>query len=134
VSTNGHPTPRPEQAPDPWGDAIRGRGGRIGTLRGRPAVLDFGDGAREAAALGDGCILVPLFGRTVVAVEGKDRIDYLQRMLTQDVAELVKGRGARAAFLNPGGRILGTMLHNGVPILQALNRDFLTDSCPRSTC
>jgi folate-binding protein YgfZ len=96
--------------PDPWVEILRGLGGRIGTLRGRPAVLDFGDPAREQRALAEGSVVVPLLGRTVVEVTGADRIDYLQRMLTQDVAALPVDGAARAAYLTPQGRILGTML------------------------
>jgi tRNA-modifying protein YgfZ len=124
VSAEGPPTPRePEAAPEPWGEILRGLGGRIGTLRGHRAVLDFGDPARELRALEEGAVLVPLLDRTVVGVTGKDRFDYLQRMLTQDVAAITEGRAARAAFLNPGGRILGTLSVWHFPDLLLLDFD-----------
>lgn len=123
MSTNGHPNPRPtEQAPDVWGDVLRGLGGRIGTLRGRSAVLDFGAPAEEARAFPKGAVIVPLLERTLYEVTGKDRFDYLQRMLTQDVAKITEGRAARAAFLTPTGRILGTMFVWHLP--RALLLDF----------
>jgi tRNA-modifying protein YgfZ len=112
-----------EAAPDPWVRVVRGLGGRIGTLRGRRAVLDFGDPEGESRALETGAVLVPLLDRTVVGVTGKDRFDYLQRMLTQDVAAITEGRAARAAFLNPGGRILGTLTVWHFPNLLLLDFD-----------
>jgi folate-binding protein YgfZ len=124
VTGNGHPNPRPpQQAPDFWGDVVRGLGGRIGTLRGRPAVLDFGDPAGELRALDERAVVVPLLGRTVVEVTGKDRVDYLQRMLTQDVAAIPLGGAARAAFLTPGGRILGTLFLWRFELLMLLDFD-----------
>lgn len=92
---------------------------RRGTLRGRPAVLDFGAAAGEAETLATGVGLVPLLGRTIVAVSGRDRVDYLHRMLTQDVKGVVAGRGARACVLTPTGRILGalTLWNLGDPLL-----------------
>lgn len=86
------------------------RGGRAGLLRGRPAVLSFGDVQGEAHALAEAAGLVPLLARTLVRAEGADRIDYLHRMLTQDVAGLAVGRGAAACVLTPAGRILGRLL------------------------
>ena len=58
------------------------------------------------AALG----FLPLSGRRIVAVTGGDGVDYLQRMLTQDVAGLGVGYGAPACYLSVTGRILAHML------------------------
>ncbi len=51
-----------------------------------------------------------LTGRRIVSVTGADRVDYLHRMLTQDIAGLGAGRGAPACYLSVTGRILAHML------------------------
>jgi tRNA-modifying protein YgfZ len=48
--------------------------------------------------------------RRVVEVAGADRMGYLQRMLTQDVARLPAGHGAPACYLTATGRVLAHML------------------------
>jgi folate-binding protein YgfZ len=103
----------------PLAAAVQALGGQVGNLRGRAAVRTFGDVAGEGEALAGAVGLVPLLARTLVAVVGKDRTDYLHRMLTQDVAGLQPDRGARACFLTPTGRILGslTLWNLGEPFL-----------------
>jgi hypothetical protein len=68
------------------------------------------DAAREARVLAEEVGLVALAGRTLLRVRGADAADYLQRMLTQDVAAVTPGRGAAACFLTPEGRILAHLL------------------------
>lgn len=51
-----------------------------------------------------------LTGRRIVSVTGADRVDYLHRMLTQDIAGLGALRGAPACYLSVTGRILAHML------------------------
>ena len=51
-----------------------------------------------------------LGGRRSVSVTGSDRVDYLHRMLTQDIAGLPSGQGAPACYLSVTGRILAHML------------------------
>jgi folate-binding Fe-S cluster repair protein YgfZ len=51
-----------------------------------------------------------LTGRRIVSVTGADRVDYLHRMLTQDIAGLGAERGAPACYLSVTGRLLAHML------------------------
>ena len=69
----------------------------------RPAVFEEGVG------------LVARDDRRVVEVGGADRVDYLHRMLSQDVARLAAGEAADACVLTPQGRLVGvpTVLHAG---------------------
>ena len=47
--------------------------------------------------------------RACIAVEGADRTDYLQGLLTNDVAALGPGDGCYAAYLTPQGRMVADM-------------------------
>lgn len=58
----------------------------------------------------DGSGWLALAGRRLVEVQGGDARDYLQRMLTQDVAGLAPGHGAPACLLTAQGRILAHLL------------------------
>lgn len=53
--------------------------------------------------------------RQVLRVDGADRVDYLHRMLSQDVAGLEIGEARDACVLTPKGRLLGlpTVLRTG---------------------
>jgi folate-binding protein YgfZ len=68
---------------------------------------------REGAAVGS------LSPRLQVAVAGKDRADYLQGLLTNDIVALAPGTGCYAAWLSPQGRMLTDMhvLQSGGMIL-----------------
>ena len=47
--------------------------------------------------------------RACIAVGGADRADYLQGLLTNDVAALAPGAGCYAAYLTPQGRLIADM-------------------------
>ncbi len=53
--------------------------------------------------------LVDLTGRGRILVGGKERVRFLQSMLSQDVAGLPVGRGAPATLLTNKGRMLGLL-------------------------
>jgi folate-binding protein YgfZ len=57
-------------------------------------------------ALKETAALVPRLDRGRIAVTGADRADYLQGLLTNDIAALAEGRGCYAAYLTPQGRIV----------------------------
>jgi aminomethyltransferase len=63
-----------------------------------------------AAAQGVAAGVLALEGRRLIEVSGADRVDYLHRMLTQDVQGLAPGRGAAACYLTATGRVLAHML------------------------
>ena len=47
--------------------------------------------------------------RTCIAVGGADRADYLQGLLSNDVAALAPGAGCYAVYLTPQGRLIADM-------------------------
>jgi folate-binding protein YgfZ len=60
----------------------------------------------EYRTLTEGCGLLDLRDFASLAVEGPKRADFLQRILSQDIASLGPGRGAKGALLDPKGHIL----------------------------
>jgi folate-binding protein YgfZ len=65
----------------------------------------FGSVEVEYAALRRGCALIDGCSRGVIRVRGKDRLEVLQRMLTQDLRGLEPGGVRRGFWLNRKGRI-----------------------------
>ncbi|WP_432073094.1 YgfZ/GcvT domain-containing protein [Streptomyces wuyuanensis] len=65
----------------------------------------YGDLFREQRALADGTGLVDLSHRGVIAVSGKDRLDWLHLLLTQHVSELPAGQATEALILSAHGHI-----------------------------
>lgn len=75
---------------------------------GEPVALvpaSFGSVEVEYAALRRGCALLDGCARGIIRVRGKDRLDVLQRMLTQDLRGLESGGVRRSFWLNRKGRI-----------------------------
>lgn len=80
-------------------------------------VETFGELEGEYAALRKGCVLLDLPQRGTLRVEGADRIDFLNRLVTQELKDASTARGAapapglrpfharRAFWLNRKGRI-----------------------------
>src|SRR5262249_49448935 len=72
--------------------------------RGVTLPRHFGDPAAEYAALREGATLLHLGHRTVVSAHGADRAEFLQGMLTNEVAGLRPGQGCGALLLTIQGR------------------------------
>jgi len=64
----------------------------------------------EYAAIRRGAAIFDLPQRGTIEVRGAERIDFLQRMITQDVRALQPGRSVRSFWLNRKGRIEADML------------------------
>lgn len=64
-----------------------------------------GDVAAERRALAEGAGVVALPHRTLLVVTGEDRIEFLQGMLTNEVAGLASGEACPALLLTVQGRV-----------------------------
>jgi len=73
--------------------------------RGVALPRHFGDPEAEYRALTTGAALVDLGYRTLVRATGPDRVDFLQGMLTNDVARLAPGTACPALLLTIQGRV-----------------------------
>jgi folate-binding protein YgfZ len=69
---------------------------------------DYGDAAAEYEAVrgGEGAGLIDLSARGRVEVGGKDAVQFLNGLITNDVKTLASGAWMPAAFPNPQGRLL----------------------------
>jgi folate-binding protein YgfZ len=74
---------------------------------------------QDFAAIREGAAIGSLSPRLQVAVAGRDRAEYLQGLLTNDIVALAPGTGCYAAWLSPQGRMLTDMhvLQSGGMIL-----------------
>jgi folate-binding protein YgfZ len=69
-------------------------------------VLRFGDPAAEARAAFDGGVVREQPARALVAVSGKDRAEFVNRMSTNDARRIEAGRGIAAVLPTAKGRIV----------------------------
>lgn len=68
-------------------------------------VETFGDVEAEYNAIRTGCVLIDQPQRATIVVRGGDRVDFLNRMLTQERKGLNPWRAVRSFWLNRKGRI-----------------------------
>src|SRR5262245_1692174 len=61
-------------------------------------------------ALTQGVGIAQLANRTILAVSGSDRVQFLHSFTTNDVKQLVEGRGCEAFVTSPQGKTLGHLL------------------------
>ena len=82
---------------------------RIGAYNGAETVLAFSDPARELHALNSACGLFDLNWRAKIVATGKDRVRWLNGMVSNNIRDLAPGRGVYAFVLNPQGNIQGDL-------------------------
>jgi folate-binding protein YgfZ len=73
------------------------------------AASEVDNAAAEFAALVSGCGLYRLNTRTKISLSGKDRVRWLNGMITNKVRDLAPGQGIYAFVLNAQGHILGDL-------------------------
>lgn len=78
-------------------------------------VEAFGPIELEYAALRKGCVLLDQPRRGTVLVTGSDRIEFLNRMLTQELKGLCEWESRRSFWLNRKGRIDADLRLTGLP-------------------
>lgn len=86
-------------------------------------VETFGQLEIEYAAIRKAAALIDLPHRAVIAITGDDRIEFLNRMVTQELKDLTPGDVRRSFWLNRKGRIDAdlTLLHRPDQILVDLD-------------
>jgi folate-binding protein YgfZ len=82
---------------------------RVGEYRGAPTAAAFSDPRTELAALRAGCGVYDLGFRAKIALAGKDRVRWLNGMVSNNIRDLAAGHGVYAFILNPQGHILGDL-------------------------
>jgi folate-binding protein YgfZ len=72
-------------------------------------AADFGDVQREFAALASDCGVFDLSARAKIEITGRDRVRWLNGMVSNNIRDLAPGCGVYAFLLNPQGHILGDL-------------------------
>src|SRR5438270_4513091 len=80
--------------------------GEPGQYGGAETVLRFSDPRAEFSALRSACGVYHLSWRSRILVQGKDRLRWMNNMVTNNVRDLPSGRGVYSFVLNVQGRIL----------------------------
>jgi aminomethyltransferase len=83
-----------------------------GAPNGHSKIRTSSDASAAAAgfqALLSGCAVYDLGSRAKVALSGRDRVRWLNGMITNKIRDLDPGRGVYGFLLNPQGRILGDL-------------------------
>ena len=73
------------------------------------APLDYGDQVGEYWAVRKGAGLVDVSEKGRVIVTGKDRVSFLNSLLTNDLSKLPEGEGQHSALLNTKARVLADL-------------------------
>lgn len=74
--------------------------------RGWQVADRYGDPTEEVVAVRQAAGLVDRAWRATVEVRGRDRVSFLQSMLSNDIKALQAGQGCEGAFLTPMGKIV----------------------------
>jgi folate-binding protein YgfZ len=82
-------------------------GARRGEYAGAETALVFSDPRTEFAALRSGCGVYDLAWKRYFTISGRDRVRWLNGMVSNNIRDLQPGHGVCAFVLNPQGHILG---------------------------
>lgn len=82
---------------------------RVGSYNGAETVAAFAEPLSELHELTSGCAVFDLAWRAKITAKGRDRLRWLNGMITNTVKDLPVNRGNYSFVLNPQGRILGDL-------------------------
>ena len=103
-------------------EAHRAAGAAFAEVAGRRVPEHFGDPRAEYEAVRRAVGLIDLSVQGKVRFTGADRVDFLNRMLSNDVKGLPVGGGCRAFLLNPKGHVVAYLA------LHVLGEELLADT------
>lgn len=90
-------------------ETLASSGARMGEYGGVETASVFSDVTGELQELTSGCAIYDLGWRAKVTASGKDRVRWLNGMVTNNIKDLPVGRGNYSFVLNAQGRILGDL-------------------------
>jgi folate-binding protein YgfZ len=96
-------------APTALRDKLAGMGARLGEYCGAETALSFGDSRAELAAMVRGCGVYDLGWRAYIRIGGRDRVRWLNGMVSNNIRELPERHGNYNFLLNAQGRIQGDL-------------------------
>lgn len=100
-------------------------GARFGEADGHLLPLDYGGPSAEHEAVRERVGLIDRSHRGKIAATGRDRVSFLQGMLSSDVKALGPGQGCPAAFLDAHGKIVSLLVAHALPDRILLETDAL---------
>jgi len=100
-------------------------GARPEHYRGAETPASFGDTKAEFAALLDGCAVFDLSWQAKLIFSGRDRVRWLNGMVTNNVRDLALGQGVYSFILTPQGHNQGDLVayNRGDYLLAATDRE-----------
>src|SRR5579859_2765322 len=93
----------------PLYETLLASGARLGEYGGVETALVFSDVAAEFRELSSDCAIHDFGWRAKIAVSGRDRVRWLNGMVTNNIKDLKPGNGNYSFVLNPQGRIQGDL-------------------------
>src|SRR5215472_4608253 len=81
----------------------------VGEYRGATTAARFGDPRAELTSLRNRCGVYDLGYRAKILLTGRDRVRWLNGMVTNNIRDLQPGHGVYTFLLNPQGHILGDL-------------------------
>ena len=94
-------------------------------------VKDFGDTTRETDAILNSSAILHCSHWGRLSITGKDHLNFLQRMTTNDIESLENGRGIESVFTEAKGRVidLATFYHQAETTLCIVSPDSSKELC-----
>jgi folate-binding protein YgfZ len=91
-------------------DKLTTLGARVGNYRGSQTPASFGDVAAEFKALLEGCALFDMSWQAKLIFSGRDRVRWVNGMVTNNVRDLAPGHGVYCFILTPQGHNQGDLV------------------------
>ncbi len=91
-------------------DKLTASGARLGSYRGAETPANFGDVAAECKALLEGCAVFDMSWQAKLIFSGRDRVRWLNGMVTNNVRDLALGHGVYSFILTPQGHNQGDLV------------------------
>ena len=91
-------------------DKLSASGARLGSYRGTETPASFGDVAAEFRALLGGCAVLDMSWQAKLIFSGRDRVRWMNGMVTNNIRDLAPGQGVYAFILTPQGHNQGDLV------------------------
>jgi folate-binding protein YgfZ len=91
-------------------DKLSASGARLGNYRGAETAASFGDTTAEFKAVLDGCAIFDMSWQAKLVFSGRDRVRWLNGMVTNNIRDLALGHGLYSFILTPQGHNQGDLV------------------------
>ena len=91
-------------------DKLTARGARLASYRGAETPASFGDTAGEFKALLEGAAVFNMSWQAKLIFSGRDRVRWMNGMVTNNIRDLAVGRGVYCFLLTPQGHNQGDLV------------------------